>query len=310
MIKGLSITPPTIGRISIGKVVERNGKRLPVRDDQFTITTQLQHTDGTWLAHPVDDVFRQAQGGKVRTIPVRLLFNEPDLNLRADFTMFDRASGRPVCVGNGEQCKRMGNQGIETHPCPGPDQCPLAEGGRCKPYGRLNVTIGDDDALGTFVFRTTGYNSLRTLTARLSYFHAVSGGNLACLPLELKLRGKTTAQSFGTPIFYADLVVRNGLSVCDALAQAMALKGERQASGYDQTALDVAAKDGFAQGAFEDSIEEGGTVLEEFYVDGASDPEAPEAEAQTGEALVGKRRPVSLASKLSAKAEALQGEPT
>ena len=29
MIKGLAITPPVIGRISIGKVVERNGKRLP-----------------------------------------------------------------------------------------------------------------------------------------------------------------------------------------------------------------------------------------------------------------------------------------
>ena len=29
MIKGLAITPPILGRISIGKVVEKNGKRLP-----------------------------------------------------------------------------------------------------------------------------------------------------------------------------------------------------------------------------------------------------------------------------------------
>ena len=29
MIKGLAITPPVLGRISIGKVVEKNGKRLP-----------------------------------------------------------------------------------------------------------------------------------------------------------------------------------------------------------------------------------------------------------------------------------------
>jgi|GEM_PF-6614067 len=28
MIKGLAITPPILGRISIGKVVEKNGKRL------------------------------------------------------------------------------------------------------------------------------------------------------------------------------------------------------------------------------------------------------------------------------------------
>lgn len=32
MIKGLAITPPAIGRISIGKVVEKNGKRLPEKD--------------------------------------------------------------------------------------------------------------------------------------------------------------------------------------------------------------------------------------------------------------------------------------
>ncbi len=29
MIKGLAITPPILGRISIGKVVEKNGKRIP-----------------------------------------------------------------------------------------------------------------------------------------------------------------------------------------------------------------------------------------------------------------------------------------
>lgn len=35
MLKGLAITPPVLGRISIGKVVEKNGKRLPEKDDQF-----------------------------------------------------------------------------------------------------------------------------------------------------------------------------------------------------------------------------------------------------------------------------------
>jgi hypothetical protein len=42
MIKGLAITPPVLGRISIGKIVEKNGKRLPEKDDQFTITSQIQ----------------------------------------------------------------------------------------------------------------------------------------------------------------------------------------------------------------------------------------------------------------------------
>ena len=48
MIKGLSLTPPVLGRISIGKVVEKNGKRLPEKDDEFTLTTQIQ-SKGLWL---------------------------------------------------------------------------------------------------------------------------------------------------------------------------------------------------------------------------------------------------------------------
>ena len=42
MLKGLALTPPEIGRIAIGRVVERNGKRLPQKDDEFILATQLQ----------------------------------------------------------------------------------------------------------------------------------------------------------------------------------------------------------------------------------------------------------------------------
>ena len=101
MLKGLAITPPLLGRISIGKVVEKNGKRLPEKDDQFTITSQVQVRDG-WLLHPFDEALRKEQGGKIRSIPIRLLFNEPDLNFRADYSLFDRNTGRPLCVGTGE----------------------------------------------------------------------------------------------------------------------------------------------------------------------------------------------------------------
>ena len=62
MIKGLAITPPVIGRISIGRMVEKNGKRLPEKDDQFTITTQIQTREG-WLPHPLDDALRQEVQG-------------------------------------------------------------------------------------------------------------------------------------------------------------------------------------------------------------------------------------------------------
>lgn len=340
MIKGLMITPPVIGRIAIGKVVERNGKRLPEKDDEFTITTQVQ-ARGQWVLHPLDEALRQSanqpssgikagskpslsEGSeegdsglqpasaqpsqrsgkrslkekmgvaadahetpdpqaqpataaatattptrrKLRSIPVRVLFNDPDLNLRAHYTLFDRSTARPVCVGDGEICKRVTSQGLAAMPCPGPDACVFGQDS-CKPYGRLNLVIGDSDELGSFVFRTTGFNSIRTLAARLQYFAAVSGGHLAGMPLELKLRGKSTTQSHRSAIYYADLVVRSGLALNKAIAQAKELTAQRLAAGFDQQALDEAARLGYANGSFEDSPEEAADIVEELY------PESP-----------------------------------
>lgn len=264
MIKGLAVTPPILGRISIGKVVEKNGKRLPEKDDQFTLTSQVQGKDG-WLPHPYDEGLRKAQGGKIRSIPIRLLFNEPDLNFRAEYSLFDRNSGRPLCVGNGQTCKRQTEEGVKALPCPSPADCPLAKGGACKPYGRLNVAIGDEDPLGSFIFRTTGFNSIRTLTARLHYFQAISGNRLAYLPLELRLRGKSTRQSHGTPIYYVDITVRSIMTVEEALAEAQRLEQQRLASGFNQAALDAVARQGFGNGAFEESDDDGAEIVEEFF---------------------------------------------
>jgi hypothetical protein len=279
MLKGLAITPPVIGRISIGKVIEKNGKRLPEKDDQFTITSQVQSRDG-WLLHPLNEELRNGQGSKLRSIPIRLLFNEPDLNFRADYSLFDRYTGRPLCVGNGETCRRLTKDGIQSMPCPSPDGCSLAKGNACKPYGRLNVVIGNDDPLGSFVFHTTGFNSIRTLAARLHYLQAISGNRLACLPLELRLRGKSTRQSHGTPIFYVDITVRNGLSVEDALMAARQLEETRQAAGFDQSALDHAARQGFNNGAFEESEEDTGAIVEELFPAIEDQPSPVEPHAQ------------------------------
>lgn len=85
------------------------------------------------------------------------------------------------------------------------------------------------------------------------------------LPLELRLRGKSTRQSHGTPIFYADLTVRSGMDMAEALQVANKLDAQRQAARFDQVALDEAARRGFSNGAFEDSEEDAGAIVEEFY---------------------------------------------
>ena len=298
MLKGLALTPPVIGRIAIGKIVVKDGKRLPEKDDEFTVTSQVQNRDG-WVNHPVDSTLRKDAAAKLRSIPVRLLFDDPDLNLRANYSLFDRGTGRPLCVGNGETCRRSTASGIQTLPCPSPEACELAKGGYCKPYGRLNVRIGDEDELGSFVFRTTGFNSIRTLSTRLKYFHAVSGGLLSTLPLELRLRGKSTTQSHRAAIYYVDLTVRSAMTMIDALSSAKLQSAERNVQGFDQVALDEAARQGFAEGAFEESEEEGAAVVEEFYPD-EFDNGSPGKTVSTG------TKP-GLADKLNQKAAQLNG---
>ena len=324
MIKGLMMTPPVVGRISIGKVVERQGKRLPEKDDEFTLTTQVQ-TRGGWALHPLDGVLRaelqeralksgdvaeetpqnatlqqgeslqdklskKAQSlkkpnsqpepeaepspqpsarTKLRSIPVRLLFNDPALNLRASYTLFNRATARPICVGDGQTCKRIGHNAVESLPCLGADQCALAEEHGCKLFGRFNVRIdhpeNHSDAFSTFILRTTGVNTVRTLMARMQYLNAVSGGLLAFLPLELRLRGKSTAQSHRAPIYYVDLGLRQNLDLNAAVAQAQQAMRQAKDAGLDVAALENAAREGYAQGLFEEAGEDVAAVLEEFY---------------------------------------------
>lgn len=304
MIKGLAITPPILGRISIGSVVEKNGKRLPVKEDFFTITSQVQGKDG-WIKHPLYEELLKASGAdKLRSIPVRLLFNSPDLNLRTEYSLFDRSTGRPMCVGNGETCRRYSETGIQSLPCPSPDLCNLAKGGACKPFGRLNVLIGDKDELGTFIFRTTGFNSIRSLMARLSYYQALSNNLLACLPLELRLRGKSTTMSHRSAIYYVDLTIREGLTLEAAMTQAIATHAKRQATGFNQAALDQAARTGLKNGAFEESDEERDGIIEEFFPietgECLNDQNSLHADLEDP-TLVSKQNKNSLLDKLNAK---------
>ncbi|OGB10118.1 MAG: phage capsid protein [Burkholderiales bacterium RIFCSPHIGHO2_12_FULL_65_48] len=315
MLKGLALTPPVIGRISIGRMVLKNDRRLPEKDDSFTVTSQVQNMEG-WVLHPVDELLRKDPDAKLQTIPVRLLFDDPDLTLRASYTLFERSTGRPLCVGDGVSCKRVSPEGMQSLPCPSPQSCAVGIAGHCKPYGRLHVRIDVEvsvvDELGSFVFRTTGFNSIRTLSARLRYLHAATGGVLASLPLELRLRGKSTTMSHGTPIYYVDLTTRPGTSLTQAVALARKEREQQFALGFNQAALDEAARQGLALGEFEESEEEGVDVVQEFYPDEGDGfstgsrpenaPAPPTPDAQSSPPALSARK-TPLVSKLRRKLE-------
>ena len=220
-----------------------------------------------------------------------MIFNDPELNLRAEYTLFDRQTGRPVCVGNGETCQRLTNQGVEQHSCPSPDLCSLAQGGNCKPYGRLHVNLDESDELGTFIFRTTGFNSIRTLAARLSYYYAASNGLLSCLPLQLTLRGKSTTQSYRTPVYYVDLTLRDGINLQQAIQIAQEIDQQSKQAGFNQTALDQTARQGFANAQFEVNAEEGLDFVEEFYSDENQETNIEQVKSETTARTKAKPKP-------------------
>lgn len=143
-----------------------------------------------------------------------------------------------MCIGNGETCQRLANKGVEQHPCPLPDLCPLAQGRLCKSYGRLYGNLDESDEFGTFVFRTTSFNNIRTLAIQLSYYHAASNGLLSCLPLQLTLRGKSTTQSYRTTVYYVDLTLYDGSDLKSAIQIAKEIDQQSKLSGFNQEALD------------------------------------------------------------------------
>ncbi|MBT50046.1 MAG: hypothetical protein CL491_08215 [Acinetobacter sp.] len=104
----------------------------------------------------------------------------------------------------------------------------------------------------------------------LRYYHAASGDLLSCLPLQLILRGKSTTQSYRTPIYYVDLTLRDGVNLNDAITSAKQMDEQSKAAGFYQEALDHVARQGYGNVSFEVGGEEGLDVVEEFYSDESS----------------------------------------
>jgi hypothetical protein len=52
------------------------------------------------VKHPLDEQLRaKAPNQKLSSIPVRMIFNDPELNLRAEYSLFDRQTGRLSVLG-------------------------------------------------------------------------------------------------------------------------------------------------------------------------------------------------------------------
>lgn len=259
MIKNLAITTPILGTIRLGEVVENaQGKRHPVRCNHFKITAQFKDAEGRWVEHPMHAAVAKQMGvepDKITEIPVHLMYNDPELNMRARYEAFDR-KGRIVCAGDGNCARRSDGEKIETVPCPGAEHCAFGQQAKCDLFARINVQIdGQDDELSSFILRTESFNSVKTLTSKLDSLHALFGGRLTGVPFKLKLRQKASSQSHWSRFFYVDLIL-NGVTLAEGAAMAKAWETTQLELGLIQTKYEEKVKANLCNGAFEEGAAE------------------------------------------------------
>jgi len=338
LLKNTAYPLPTLGAIRMGSIEIVDGDRLPRKDDAFTITASTKDREGQWIKHPLHAKCQQAQSQrpstlptataaaaapagdaaaneKLRAIPVRVLLNDTDLVVRESFEAFDSRTGRPLCRGDGETARRAGRSGVTKERCPTPTHCEFGREHRCKHFARVSLQIeGQDDPLGTSLLRSTGFNSARTLRAKLEMISALTGGRLRGIPLWLVLRAKSSRMSMNTPFYFADLEVGCPLDQVKVRADAQE-DADRQA-GLDIKALTEVVQKLLANGAFEDTEDDVGE-FDDLLVDPATGAQerVQAADATTDAALAtaasGATPAVSLApvARIAAAAAQRPGRP-
>ena len=271
MVKNLVVAPPQLGRISIGMTVERNGKKLPQKTDSIRVTGNAMIA-GEWIDHPAMAKLKKDEQGKVREIPVRILFDAPDSNLQSSYSCFN-TKGQQLCVGDGESAKRREAGKVEQVVCPGPEFCSFAAANRCKLYSRFTVGIDDGsyeaNPTAGFVFRSTGWNSAKALTAQLGVFSASCGGKMSGFPAILKIRAKSSSMSMKSMFFYLDLAPQGGL--IEAVKATMERRKAMEEAGVQWDQIESSVTAGLNASAFAEDGEDGSSIVQEFFSDDVVD---------------------------------------
>lgn len=274
---GMAYVPMPLGAIRIGHTITLPSGQLElVRDDEFKITQPLREADGTWLPDPLNAKLRQGDAPegdaapyrKLREIPINIHVNDPSLVVRSRLEAFDVQSRRTVCASNGGgSAKRWsGVTGTTDVECVGCDRCSFANSGavECKFFGRIAVQIeGQEGELGTYVMRTSSYNTLRTFEAKLWQFWAILGQKLRGVPFVMKLRAAQSELSNWGTFYFVDLEL-NKATLAQAIAKAREQAKTDMDCGFDILALQGAMTEGIRNGGFLSNAADDGVDLSEF----------------------------------------------
>lgn len=196
-IKNLVPRLPERGKIKIGMLGEEkkssNGNyfRMPQKLDHFIITHTDRGPDGNFLR---DNGAHEALGDKPTELPVRLLYDDPDLNFPTRYAAY---KGRTLwCSGDGETADRLSDDGKSRTQvkCTCERADPAYTGpDKCKMNGALSVLLDLPDRAGVggvWSFRTTSYNSIVSIMSSLQFLRAMTAGPLAGIPMRMRVQAK------------------------------------------------------------------------------------------------------------------------
>ena len=158
MIKNLIPRLPERGHVKIGALGEKRTARsgreyaMPAKLDHLRITTLQRGPDGNFM---VDKEAHERFGERPTEIPIRLLFDQVDLNFSTRYAVY---SGKRLwCSGDGETATRISKDPSDKQPLPEPltvtCPCHRQEPGysgsdKCKPNGRLSFLIDGISGIG------------------------------------------------------------------------------------------------------------------------------------------------------------------
>jgi len=214
MIKKFRARLACRGKIKIGGLGEEKKKRggngtyrLPEKYDHFVVTTSERDSAGRLIP---DKEVRNIYGDRPKVLNVILFSN--NVGDVYDDSMAYFAGKTCICRGDGETALwnlKSGQKPDELEILEDdengrlrvicdPHICPYssiddAEAAKCKPNAILRVLIQEAQTVGAvYEFRTTSWNTIRSLRASVEILSKVTSGYLAGIPLQLKISPKTT----------------------------------------------------------------------------------------------------------------------
>jgi hypothetical protein len=289
-VKGLTPQLAERGKIKIGERGEmktsQGGKQFsqPRKLDHFLITTMQRDAAGRLMPDAALMARLKPEGGKITEIPVRLLYDDIDLNFPTRFASY--RGTRCWRSGDGELAHRLtgenGKYQEVTCPCERID--PLyTSPDKCKILGTLQVLIeGVDRIGGVWKYRTTSWNTVNAILSSLALVKTVTGGPLAGIPLHLVLSPKTvTVPTTGQSmlVYVVSLEFRGTESQLAELGYDIARKRMEHRVKMEQIEAEARARLLPPQ---QEPLQEQEETAQEFYpegVEGGPPPSVPEPSA-------------------------------